>query len=626
MKMGNYINPRNWVPIDGFSLESVASDVVKSQKNFLVVAGPGAGKTELLAQRACFLLQTKCCIYPRMILALSYKKDAEKNLRERIISHIGKEISSQFVSLTYDAFAKNLLDRFRSALPDIFRPSPNYKIMHISDAYKELFNIVLTREQNWSLQECFVRTIESLPVKIDKKVFRGGVSINDFWKKAIIGKEGCSILTFPMISILAEFIIKSNPQIKRALTLSYSYVFLDEFQDTTKGQYSLIKTCFIDTKVVTTAVGDDKQRIMVWAGAYSEVFEHFQNDFRATEKRLLMNFRSAPRLIAIQRVIINLMLEEKNQDTDWNRDKWREDDGESEIWLFNNEKQEAKIVAKKVNQIINEEVIFPRDVCIIVRQRPQDYSGCLISALRSHGILARVENDYQTLLSEELMLMLLNLLEIAVSLKAPQAYLDCKELFRIIRGVSANLEYEEKSLDVERELIEIHGIIKQRIYDIKTKDNLFDLLNQILEQIGLSAITSVMPQYRSEEYRNDLILKLNTLLWAEYQVTRDWNLAIANFRGESSVPIMTIHKSKGLEYNTVIFIGLEDNAFWNFQRASEEEIRNFFVALSRAKQRAIFTFTQVRNYKNNARKEIRSLYDVLIQSNIVEIKDFNSSV
>jgi superfamily I DNA/RNA helicase len=70
---------------------------------------------------------------------------------------------------------------------------------------------------------------------------------------------------------------------------------------------------------------------------------------------------------------------------------------------------------------------------------------------------------------------------------------------------------------------------------------------------------------------------------------------------------------------------IEDSAFWNFKRASDEEIRNFFVALSRAKQRAIFTFTKVRNKKSNTANDIRSLYGVLSESKLVEVVDHRSS-
>lgn len=75
----------------------------------------------------------------------------------------------------------------------------------------------------------------------------------------------------------------------------------------------------------------------------------------------------------------------------------------------------------------------------------------------------------------------------------------------------------------------------------------------------------------------------------------NWSLAIENFQGLHSVPIMTIHKSKGLEYDVVYFVGLEDSAFWNFKKQPEEDRCTFFVALSRAKTELYFTFCKYRD-------------------------------
>jgi DNA helicase-2/ATP-dependent DNA helicase PcrA len=86
---------------------------------------------------------------------------------------------------------------------------------------------------------------------------------------------------------------------------------------------------------------------------------------------------------------------------------------------------------------------------------------------------------------------------------------------------------------------------------------------------------------------------------------------------------MTVHKSKGLEYDTVVFVGLEDSAIWNFANLQDEETCTFFVALSRAKRRVIFTFSNVRNTGRNEspqtqRKDnLNPLYEVLRNSGIV---------
>ena len=129
----NWVDKEEWCPADGFRLEAEAMDTVVKDKNTLVVAGPGAGKTELLAQRACFLLETNTCRYPKKILAISFKNDAADNLRERVELRCGKELALRFESKTYDAFAKEIVDRFKNSLDESYRPLNDYNIAQNTD-------------------------------------------------------------------------------------------------------------------------------------------------------------------------------------------------------------------------------------------------------------------------------------------------------------------------------------------------------------------------------------------------------------------------------------------------------------------------------------------------------------
>lgn len=78
------VAPENWIPCDGVVLENNANVAVKEKGNILVVAGPGAGKTELLAQKASYLFQTNICRDPQKILAISFKNDAADNLKKEL--------------------------------------------------------------------------------------------------------------------------------------------------------------------------------------------------------------------------------------------------------------------------------------------------------------------------------------------------------------------------------------------------------------------------------------------------------------------------------------------------------------------------------------------------------------
>jgi len=75
-----------------------------------------------------------------------------------------------------------------------------------------------------------------------------------------------------------------------------------------------------------------------------------------------------------------------------------------------------------------------------------------------------------------------------------------------------------------------------------------------------------------------------------------WGETIDSFLGKGSIPIMTIHKSKGLEFKAVYLLALDDNTFWSFRNDPDAARRAFFVAISRAKQYLTFTFSQNRSY------------------------------
>jgi superfamily I DNA/RNA helicase len=137
------IQTKNWVPIGNMTLEPNAYEVVCSNTNYSIIAGPGAGKTELLAQRACYLFQTGLCPDPYRILAISFKTDSAKNLKERVAERCSKQDAMRFDSLTFAAFAKSMLDRFMGALPEIWRPTQDYELYFPEKRNYESFLLTL---------------------------------------------------------------------------------------------------------------------------------------------------------------------------------------------------------------------------------------------------------------------------------------------------------------------------------------------------------------------------------------------------------------------------------------------------------------------------------------------------
>ncbi|MCA9627505.1 MAG: UvrD-helicase domain-containing protein, partial [Myxococcales bacterium] len=242
----------DWKPVDK-ELEPNALRVVRSTSNHLVVAGPGAGKTELLAQRACFLLETNSCRVPRRILALCFKRDAARALRERVVLRCGPEAGRRFVSKTYDSFVKGMIDRLSSALPEEYRPSKPYRlVLSDADLRKEIDRALRTHAQGTD-RRGFVstNTVKQIFYTLPKKPFpleasptdAGSVLLLHVWAQLLAAKEG-SALNFRLLTRLAEYLFATSTALRRALHATYSHVFLDEFQDTTGIQYDLVRGLF----------------------------------------------------------------------------------------------------------------------------------------------------------------------------------------------------------------------------------------------------------------------------------------------------------------------------------------------------------------------------------------------
>lgn len=612
------ISADKWTPCDGITLEENAEMAIREAGNILVVAGPGAGKTELLAQKASYLFQTNKCPEPKKILAISFKKDAAGNLKERVTKRCGDDAGRRFVSLTYDAFSKSILDHFRFALPEEYRPNAEYLVDEaeiIDAAFKKAGFTNPGKLPQSKLKAYYDKVIASVSLPFSKNDLGEKV-----WKLLLKGFDDYnSTLSFKMICILSEYIVKTNPQIKRGIQLTYGHIFLDEFQDTTSLQYNLVKQCFLHSNSIMTGVGDNKQRIMLWAGALKAVFEEFKNDFNATEVKLIMNHRSAPRLVELQKMMYS-SLEENSCNISVSK-KWNPDDGEVSLFITDDDNIEAGIIACDICNKISSG-IAPNELCILCKQKPQEYTVQIIAELERNHIRARVENDYQDLIKEPIIEIIKTMLKVSVDRKRPQDWNFISTVIMELFGVDSTAECESY-YKVQDVLINKINKLNSLINSITTESEFGDLINNIVSFLGVQRLKAMVPTYGQGKYLDGLLDKFKKYMWEELQIEKfNWLLAIENFEGLHSVPIMTIHKSKGLEYEAVYFIGLEDSAFWNFKNQPEEDRCAFFVALSRAKREMIFTFCNYRmtaKYPRQCHKQINEFFELLNNSTIAKV-------
>lgn len=602
------VKSNDWFPKGVIKLEDAALEVVKDVTNCLVIAGPGAGKTELLAQKLDYLFSTNKCISPKKILALSFKTDAASNLKERVKKRYGDEYASRFTSLTYSAFEKRILDQFRDVLPENIRPSRDY-LIEDWDIIKELLSIDGINVNGWRMLDIrnFVENIilnDGNTHKLKKDLLKGT-------------QDNKPVLLYRQITKLSTQIIDTNEYIRKALQMTYDFVFLDEFQDTTYDQYNLLKTCFLGSSCKLTAVGDNKQAIMRWAGAKPDIFPDYIRDFNSNEYQLLMNHRSVPKLVEFQKEVHQILNSNHSSIQTNNYPEFQE--GEITLFEFENESLEAESIANNIDSKIKGG-IRPSEICILAKQKVDDYSSKLITTLSSKGIKARIENEYQDLLKDPTCNLLLDLISCSQGKRDPLIWENISSFYGNINGVD---EFTDE-LILAKSYKEIDNIVSDIAYLISNfipnEESMLNIIDCIIEKIDEKRIISNFSTYNGKSDLDIIVKNFSKLLYKEYSQTQgEWLDIVSSFKGENSIPIMTIHKSKGLEYEAVYFLGLEDSAFWNFNNQPEEDKSAFFVALSRAKSYLIFTYCKLRNNRSQNNRNINEIYSLLIQSSLVDV-------
>lgn len=533
------IPSERWSPSDGLSLEPNALAAARETgRNLALTAGPGAGKTEMLAQRADFLLRTGTCRYPKRILAIAFKVDASQNLKARVKKRCGDELASRLDSHTFHAFAMRIIDRFRPALTGQNALDPGFT-----------------------------------------------VGANRIHRRSI---------TFDDMVPLAVEIVESNRIARNAIRQTYSHVFLDEFQDWTNMQYRLIKACFHDTGIFLTAVGDTKQRIMGWAGALEGIFNTYAEDFDALPLNLYQNFRSQPRLRRMQNAMVRVMdLAAAVDDA-----AIPGDTGEIEVWRFDNDDAEAEELASAILGWIEDENLSPSEIEILVRNQPGLYCQKLCATLAEQGIPYREEDASQNLAAEPIACLIVDFLLVVTSGRQPGPYRRLLDLMVFSRGLDEEREYEARAR-WDRFVATTRREVDEGDLDLSNRAALAGLVTSLLEVVGRDAVVAMSSEYGQAQRLNELIEQTLDSVHGLLASGDGAASALASFSGDRAVRIMSIHKSKGLEFDTVIALGVEREAFFGNQ---DEQRSAYFVAISRAKRRLILTVSEQREWPEGARR------------------------
>lgn len=622
--MARRVASENWKPSDGIVLEEAARRVVFSETSRSVIAGPGAGKTELLAQRALYLLQTGICRSPRKILAISFKRDAAKNLKDRVGRRCLSEQARRFDSYTFDAFAKTLVDRFLVLTPEWCRPPRDYRISFLTrDQWNEFvqgLDAPADLGGDFALRALTSDQVERWgPLPLEEPTpgnMREWAAVQ-WWHHCL--RQRNAGISFAMIGRLAQAILTHNPQVLSALRLTYSHVFLDEFQDTTQPQYDMTALAFAGSAAVLTAVGDTKQRIMTWAGAEADVFDWFEDQFGAQRERLQMNHRSNSRIVQIINDLVR-EIEPNAVETLCSRVDDPVPADAAEFWHFRTDNDEANTIADFIARGVREDGLKPEDFVLLVRVRADQAEQRLESTFQAQNLHLRNEARLiegiaiQDLLTDSLVSILLGFVRLAVGVRGREVYAPVQEAVGAILGTDFESTRDAKRLeDVVRHTIKS---LREHTAAAPLEADMAAILATIVQALGEASIRRTFRQYEEKRYFDSVMTSLAALMDEYAEDAEDWSDLIDAVEGKGQVRLLTVHKSKGLEYHTVIFVGLHDNALFGYRRNREEETNTFFVALSRARERVYFT----RSSESGQVAVIRGLIDMLGRANVPTVE------
>ncbi len=587
--------------------ESQKRAVVECNCNLLIIAGAGSGKTKTLTHKIAYILEEELA-KPSEILALTFTNKAAGEMKERIVSIVGERARSMWIG-TFHSMALRIL-RMEGFKPTIYDSKDQESL--IKEILKKL-NIdqkkytpkaLLSKISHHKLNMEKPENIpETTPFeKIVKKVY-------STYEREL---ENAGALDFDNIILKTIELLESNEEVRKKYSQRFKYIFIDEYQDTNYPQYYLVKLLSTPNNYVC-AVGDEDQSIYSFRGAKVENIMKFDKEYKNCKViKLTKNYRSAQEILNIANTLIskNSFRNEKTLYSD-------KIGGKITIKELPTDSEEADFVAEKIIELnLNGESL--NDIAILYRTNHQSrsFEEALIrnsipySIIGSKRFLERKEvKDILAYLK-----LLLNPRDNISFLRAISSHPRGigKSLINRINSYSEkhNISLFEASLELQKtgELSKRQQKALKEFTDIfldldKTK-SVDELIDEILKRSGYKNYLAEKSDYdrmsNVEELKNagdidSLDSFLDSLSLLDYSDELNNN--------SEFVKLMTIHAAKGLEFNTVFVVGLEEGLFpnENLKKSEldiEEERRLFYVAITRAKTNLYITHAQFRKRNN----------------------------
>ncbi|MFW2332116.1 MAG: ATP-dependent helicase [Nitrospinota bacterium] len=600
----------------------------------LILAGAGSGKTRTIAHRIAYLLDSG--LSASEILGLTFTNKAAAELRERVNQLLGDGgLGKKLWISTFHSMALRLL-RANSLQSGLL---PNFSICDKSDSMKLLKAIIAERlDGNRDLLDpkkilTFISRNKSNMVMPDIDNVRYNDPKREYWEiyESYESKlNELNSVDFDSILIKLYNLLTDQPDIRKSYQLLFKHILVDEFQDTNTVQYMILKL-FLNDEQNICVVGDDDQSIYGWRGANINNILNFEKDFRSVQIiKLAQNYRSCKNILQAANEVVKCNSERKAKELFTDNEVGEKVD----LYEANDEYAEARWVSSQIRKALLNDKIKLSDIAIIYRTNSQ--SRPLEHILRAEGF------KYQ-LLGGLKFYDRMEVKDIVAYLKVAINYNDEVSFYRIInspqRGIGKVLQGKIESyalannmtsLDVllksggndwfttseQSRLSEARLIFEQLI--LLTEDNRKDPSTIIEETVRIVQYEEWLRTKYSMEHSSKLenigglIDEANNFA-NNIDLEEESNSLIGSFLDQASllsgidfdqsfddhIKLMTVHVSKGLEFEHVFLTGVEDGIFphimaTNSQREIDEERRLMYVAMTRAKNRLSISYARSR--------------------------------
>lgn len=579
--------------------------VLATEGPLLIVAGAGAGKTKTITHRIAHLIEKG--VPGRSILAITFTNKAATEMRERLHRLLGQQSHGMPLATTFHALGARLLREFHAeaGLPRAFA------IWDRDDSTRAIKRIM----ESLQIEEPKPRAIlGSLSRKkgegMTAREFQGETRshrdtiVSQVWTayEKVLADEGA--LDFDDLLLRTLALLRDNTAVLEKLRGRWAYLTVDEYQDTNQSQFEIVRLLAGDTRNICV-VGDADQNIYSWRGAQMEHLLSFEDVFPGAKVVLLeQNYRSTRTILAAANSVIakNMNRREKNLFTD-------NDTGEPiQIYAARNEVDEAWFVAQNIALLL-EEGNRAGEIAILYRENFQ--SRVLEEALLSHDVPYRV-----------LGVRFFERAEVKDVLSYLRAAMNPKSRVDLARIVAVPPRGIGK-VTMEKMLAgtEIGGAAGAKVQAFR--DSLAKIAHAAAtlpasEAVKYAAEESGLLAWLKEDTEKgegrvgnlhelvNLAVRyddfaspegLERLLEEAALQSEQDNLAEKDER--SGVSLMTVHASKGLEFDAVFVTGLEQGLFPSLResdhaRDEEEERRLFYVAVTRARKRLFLSYAHER--------------------------------